>query len=598
MGVYINTGKKEFESVRVDEYIDKSMLIAYFNSVLGSQQRKFMCVTRARRFGKSIAAKMLCAYYDHSVDSHVLFEDLKIAQDPTYEKHINKYPVIYLDISGFTGDANIDKQQIVQEIGKSLSKDLTKCYPEAPIDTSDSLPVQLLKVVEYTKKPFIIIIDEWDAVLRETENDEVKRKYVDWLRTMFKNSFTNRMFVGVYMTGILPIKQYNTESALNNFTEFSMVDPGPLAGYFGFTEGEVHVLCKQHKMDETSVKQWYDGYQLGDVKEIYNPFAVMQAMIRGKLASYWTSTAAYESLRRYISMNYEGLKDAVIELLAGGEIRVDVNDFANDIHEVTNKNGVLTLLIHLGYLSYDQKRQVVRIPNFEVQQEFERTIRDEKWGYVAKMLDASEQLLTDTLNGKTEAVATAIDYAHQDNTSILQYNDENSLACVLSLAYVAARRDYVMVREMPTGKGFADVVLVPRRNIDKPAIILELKYDQSAEAAIEQIKEKRYGEALKEYAGDVVLVGINYNKETKLHDCVIEREKIGQKIGQKIGRKIGQKIEVVYELIKSNPTITRDELSTTLNMAPSSVQRYINILKIDRIRREGGDKGGKWIIVK
>ena len=392
MGVYINTGKAEFESVRVDEYIDKSMLIAYVNSVLGSQQRKFMCVTRARRFGKSIAAKMLCAYYDQSCNSHALFDDLKIAKDPSYEKHINHYPVIYLDVSGFTGDANIDKQRIVQEMTDALRKDLAACYPDAPLDPSDSLPVQLLKVAEFTQKPFIMIVDEWDAVLRELEDDTIKRAYVDWLRTMFKNGYTNRIFAAVYMTGILPIKQYNTESALNNFVEFSMVTPGKLAGYFGFTKQEVHALCKKHKMDEAQIKQWYDGYQMGDKMEIYNPFAVMCAMVQGRIMSYWTSTAAYESLKRYITMNFAGLKDAVIELLAGQEVRVDVKDFAKDIHEVNSRDGVLTLLIHLGYLSYDENRGVVRIPNFEVQQEFERTIRDEKeWGRVTKMLIDSEK---------------------------------------------------------------------------------------------------------------------------------------------------------------------------------------------------------------
>jgi len=430
---------------------------------------------------------MLCAYYDHSVDSHALFNDLKISKDPSYEKHINKYPVIYLDVSGFTGDANIDKQRIVQAIDEALRKDLAACYPDVHIDESDSLPIRMLKVAEYSQKQFIMIVDEWDAVLRELEDNDVKRTYVDWLRTMFKNGYTNRIFIGVYMTGILPIKQYNTESALNNFVEFSMVSPGILAGYFGFTKQEVHALCLKHKMDESQIKLWYGGYQMGDIDEIYNPFAVVRAMEQGRIMSYWTSTAAYESLKRYISMNYEGLKDAVIELLAGGEVHVDVNDFANDIHEVTNKNGVLTLLIHLGYLSYNQERKVVRIQNLEVQQEFERTIRDEKWGYVASMLEASEQLLADTIAGKAEAVATAIDYAHQNNTSILQYNDENSLACLLSLAYVAARKDYVIVREMPTGKGFADIVLVPRLNVNKPAIVLELKFDKSMDAAIEQI---------------------------------------------------------------------------------------------------------------
>lgn len=609
MGVFINTGKKEFESVRVDEYVDKSMLIAYVNSVLGSRQRKFMCVTRARRFGKSIAANMLCAYYDHSVDSHDLFDDLKIAKDPSYEQYINKYPVIYLDVSGFTGDANIDKEQIVQVMTEALRKDLAASYPEVAVDASDSLPIQMLKIAEHTQKPFIMIVDEWDAVLRELEDDTVKRKYVDWLRTMFKNGYTNRMFAGVYMTGILPIKQYNTESALNNFVEFSMVSPGRLAGYFGFTKQEVHALCKKYKMDEAQIKQWYDGYQMGDTMEIYNPFAVMCAMVQGRIMSYWTSTAAYESLKRYISSNYAGLKDAVIALLAGQEVRVDVKDFAKDIHEVNSRDGVLTLLIHLGYLSYDENKGVVRIPNYEVQQEFELTIRDEeKWGPVTKMLMASEQLLADTLAGKNEAVAAAIDYAHQDNTSILQYNDENSLACVLSLAYVAARKDYVMVRELPTGKGFADIVLVPRRNVDKPAVVLELKFDKSAEAAIAQIKKNRYAESLKDYVGEVVLVGINYDKKTKEHRCVIVRmvaksresnEAKGREsdVAKSRERKHGKSRERMLELISANPTITYEQMAEALRLSVKAIEKHMKILRESgAVVRDGSDYKGKWIV--
>lgn len=268
----------------------------------------------------------------------------------------------------------------------------------------------------------------------------------------------------------------------------------------------------------------YDGYEMGEIKEMYNPFAVMRALNRGKIGSYWTATTTYEGLKRYISMNFEGLKDSVVELLAGNAVRVDVGRFVNDIHEINSRDAVLTLLIHLGYLSYDENRGVVRIPNYEVQQEFERTIRDEKeWGRVTKMLMDSERLLADTLAGNAKAVAAAIDDAHQDNTSVLQYNDENSLACVLSLAYVAARKDYTMIRELPTGKGFADIVLLPNRNVDKPAVVLELKFNYSADTAIAQIKEQRYAGMLLDHVGSVLLVGINYDKKTKHHECVIER---------------------------------------------------------------------------
>ena len=267
MSNFINIGNTDFASVRKDEYVDKSQLIAYVNSVLGTQ-RKFLCVTRARRFGKSLAAKMLCAYYDCSCDSGSLFQDLKISQDSSYATHLNQYPVIYLDASIFTTNLKSQNGQIVHEMNDSLSRELMDTYPETPIDPTDSLPAQLLSVVEHTHKQFVFIIDEWDAICREMGDEDVMRQYVDWLRSMFKTSFTDRIFAGVYMTGILPIKQYNTESALNNFEEFSMVNPGPLAGYFGFTKDEVAVLSQKYHMDADEIQTWYDGYRIGTMAEI------------------------------------------------------------------------------------------------------------------------------------------------------------------------------------------------------------------------------------------------------------------------------------------------------------------------------------------
>ncbi len=596
MGMFINIGKADFEAIRKGEYVDKSMLIAFVNSRIGLYD-KFICVTRARRFGKSMAAKMLNAYYDESVDASSLFADLKIAKDSSYEEHRNKYPVIYLDVSGFTADINADKARVVNDINDALSKELIDTYPNVTIDSSDKLSIQLWKVVHYTHKPFIMIIDEWDAVLREVDNDQVKRKYVEWLRTLFKDSYTNTIFAGVYMTGILPIKQYNTESTLNNFDEFSMVNPMNLAGYFGFTGDEVLELCKKHEMDVDLIQQWYDGYQLGDIKEIYNPFAVMRAVRSGKIANYWTATASYESLKRYISMNFEGMRDAVIELLAGNEVRVDVDDFSNDIHEATNRNGILTLLIHLGYLSYNATNRTVKIPNYEVRREFERTIQDGNWQYLARALDHSEQLLSDTIAGRAEAVATAIEYVHQDNASILQYNDENSLSCVISIAYIAAWKDYILRRELPEGKGFADIVLIPRRNVKSPAIVIELKYDRSAHAAIQQIKQRRYAEALKEYVGEVMLVGINYDKQSKQYECVIEKIHFApQTAPQTAPQKLTERQERILLLLRTNSRLSKAQIAERLGLSYDMVKRDLAAMK-DVVRYVGASKSGEWRII-
>ena len=522
MGRYINIGNDSFSKARNGEYIDKSELIGYVNRSLNTMH-DMLCITRPRRFGKSMAAMMLNAYYDRSVDSRHLFQDLKIAQDPTFEQHLNKYPVIYLDVTSFTTLYANRMSAVVSAMDEALMQELQETYPDIRFRDEDDLPGRLLTVVEHTRQPFVMIIDEWDAICREAKDmPQIMRHYVDWLRGLFKTSVTDRVFVGVYMTGILPIVQYDTQSALNNFEELTMTSPGSMADYFGFIDEEVQTLCSKYDMDICAMRLWYDGYQLGKTKGIYNPYSVMSAIRKHSIESYWTTTAAYESLYRYITLNFDGLRDSVVELLAGNQVAINILRFSNNIHSIQSCDDALTTLVHLGYLSYDSQTQTCCIPNYEVRQEFERTIGDTNWKYIADIIQHSEQLLQDTLACNATSVAQALDQAHQSNTSVLQYNNENSLACVLSLAYIAARKDYVFVREMPAGKGFADVVLVPRRNVKQPAVVLELKYDQSAKTAIRQIKQKHYAEALQDYIGDVLLVGINYDKQSKRHTCQIE----------------------------------------------------------------------------
>lgn len=600
MSRFINIGNTDFASVRKDEYVDKSQLIAYVNRVLGTQ-RKFLCVTRARRFGKSLAAKMLCAYYDHSCDSRSLFQDLKITQDSSFETHLNRYPVIYLDASVFTTNLKLQNGQIVHEMNDALSQELIEIFPDVQINASDSLPAQLLTVVEHTHKQFIFIIDEWDAICREMGDEDVMRQYVDWLRSMFKTSYTDRIFAGVYMTGILPIKQYNTESALNNFEEFSMVNPGPLAGYFGFTKDEVTALSHKYHMDPDEIQTWYDGYQIGTMTEIYNPYSVMRAVQRQSIESYWVATTTYEGLKNYITMNFDGLRDAIGVLLVGKEERVDVLRFANDIHSVSSRDAVLALLIHLGYLSYNRENRTCRIPNQEVRQEFERTIQDSGWEVIARAINSSEQLLKDTLAGNKEAVAKVIETVHQDNTSILQYNDENALAYVVSLAYQAAHQYYKFFRELPSGKGFTDIVLVPYRNVDKPAIVLELKYNKSAKGAIKQIKEKQYVEALKGYAGEMVLVGISYDKRSKQHDCVIERisDKVSmyapQNAPQNAPQKLTNRQQMILDFVRVNAEMSKKQIASALNLSFDILKRELSSMS-GIVKYVGPSKGGHWEI--
>ena len=520
MGKYINIGNAGFQSVRNDEYVDKSGLISVINSTLYTE-RRFNCVSRCRRFGKSLAAKMLCAYYDQSCDSRQLFADLKIASDPSFEKHLNKYPVIYLDMTNFVSEK---ESRIADKMDADLLADISSAYTDIPVEQKEKLASYLLRVSEAKKQHFIFIIDEWDAICREYEPDTMEMDlYVDWLRKMFKSSDAVRTFAGVYMTGILPIKKYKTQSALNNFKEYSMVNPGRLAGYFGFTKAEVQALCKKYNMDFGKIEKWYDGYQLGSEPSVFNPNSVMEAIRSEWCTSYWASTAAYDTVAHYIQMNYDGLKDDVIKMLGGGRCKVDPSGFQNDMSVIRSKSDVFTVLIHLGYLAFDRVKSECYIPNREVSGEMVNAVKSIHWDVVGDALDKSDQLLQAVLDGDEETVAAGVDAAHDENTSILSYNDENSLACVLSIAFYSAKNDYTFHRELPTGKGFADLVLMPRKGVDRPAILIELKKDLSANAAIGQIHRKEYKGKVADYGGRIILVGINYDSKTKKHECQIEQ---------------------------------------------------------------------------
>ena len=520
MGIYINKGNEGFRRIRNSEYVDKTELISVVNSTLFTENC-FTCVSRCRRFGKSMAAKMLAAYYDYSCDSRELFADLKIANDPSFEKHLNKYPVIYLDLSDFVTRYKDD--DIVNKIEERVMLDILKAYPQVERQNGYDLMDCLSEIAASTDQRFIFIIDEWDAICREFKaGTSAMDRYVNWLRRMFKGGQSTDVFAGVYMTGILPIKKYKTQSAMNNFTEYSMIKAGPLSQYFGFTKDEVRTLAEKHDMDFDELEKWYDGYQIGRQTSMFNPNSVMQAIYNESCESYWASTGAYDTVANYIQMNYDGLKDDVIRMLAGGRCKVNPTKFQNDMSVIYSKDDVLTVLIHLGYLSYDWNKEECYIPNREVAGEMVNAVEANNWQHVVSAIEASAQLLQATLDGDEKAVAEGIDAAHDEHTSILSYNNENSLACVLSIAYYYARNDYVLHRELATGKGFADIVLIPRKNVDSPAIVLELKCDKDADSAINQIHRKNYPAKVAEYADRLLLVGINYDRETKQHTCRIE----------------------------------------------------------------------------
>ncbi len=518
MGIYLNPDNMDFQiAINSELYVDKSELIKRTNALIYTEQR-FICVSRPRRFGKSMAGDMLAAYYSRGCDSKEMFSGFKIASDANFEKHLNKYNVIHINMLDF-----IDSRKSINEAIDYLSRRLiyeikqengdVNCF-----DWNDLMSV-LADVFHEKKVPFIFVIDEWDCVFREYKrNTEGQSEYLDFLRRILKG----QSYIALaYMTGILPIKKYGKHSALNMFTEISMTNAAPIQEFTGFTEKEVLQLCSEYNADFNEIKRWYDGYTV-DGESIYNPKSVVEALTRGKFRNYWTSTENYEALEEFIFRNEDGLRDTIIKLIAGGKKKIDPSTFTNDMVTFNSQDDVLTLLVHLGYLTFDSDTNEVAIPNYEVAEQFASSIRNKDWAEVSKSLKVSEELVEATLNGDAEKVSDLISDSHKENTSILQYNDENSLACVLSIAYYSARKDYVVHRELATGKGFADLVFIPRPNRSLPAMIIELKKGHSAEEAVKQIKENDYLHKVSEYNEEILLVGINYD-EKKDYSCIIEK---------------------------------------------------------------------------
>ncbi|MCF2660434.1 AAA family ATPase, partial [Parabacteroides distasonis] len=343
MGTYINRGNSEFRDIVTHEYVDKTSLIPLINATLNSE-RRYSCVTRCRRFGKSMAARMLCAYYDKSCDSRELFVGLNAAKDKSFEQYLNRYYVISIDMTDFTTKYR-NERDIVNFIQHDVMEEVLDVFPDIKAKERDDLMDILYHISERTGDRFVMIIDEWDAILREMGTDEyITTAYVDLLRRLFKGSGSNTVFAGAYLTGILPIKRYNTESALNNFREYSMINPGRLATSLGFTHGEVAALCHKYGMDIREMERWYDGYRIGDESHVFNPYSVMRAIDDNRYRSYWSTTGAYDSVKTYIQMNFEGLKDDIIRMLAGEHVYVDTTEFQNDMRVVNSKNDVLTVL--------------------------------------------------------------------------------------------------------------------------------------------------------------------------------------------------------------------------------------------------------------
>ncbi len=550
MGTYINPMNDSMMSaVNSEIYIDKTGLLKILNKAIGTEKRYFS-VSRARRFGKSMAAGMIDAYYSRGCDSSELFSALEIASDPDFSRYLNKFNVIHFDVSAYL---NFDEETecIIPRMDSRLLAEMVEEFPFLKDKDPKNTPEAIDLVYKKERCRFIIIIDEYDCIVREYPgNDKLIKQYLKYLRGFFKTEESKHFLALGYLTGILPIKKVDGESALNNFSEYTMTDPDWLTSYFGFTQKEVWRLCEEYDLDPLKMQEWYDGYYMyehisdargeekeegadgsvriidGDtmmLKHMYNPNSVVDAIMRRRFVSYWKNTGSFASLNYFIGMSYAGLKDDVIRMLTGERIEVDVSGFQNDLTQFKAKDDVMACLIHMGYLGYDSYKREAFIPNREVAEVFEAAIKTGDWDDVGNSLRRSDELLKATWDMDERKVEDEIASSHQDYASIINFSDENALAVSIMVSYYTARTRYYVKREMPAGRGFADIAFIPKVEGSCPAMIVELKWNRSARAAIRQIKDKNYSGMLSEYKGEILLVAINYTKKTGRYSCRIEK---------------------------------------------------------------------------
>ena len=522
MGIYINPGNENFKAALAEEiFVDKSLVLKKFCNVLNTMASKFICVSRPRRFGKSIVGKMMTAYFSKGCDSYELFENLKIAKESCFKENINKFNVMTVDLGSVYSRAK-NKAGMLDYLENGLIKDFRNEFPE--VEFSENMPLADMIQQAYTKTgiKFVIIIDEYDVLVRQQVDDKLLQEYLELLNSLFKNNELSPAIALAYLTGILPIVRDKVQSKLNVFEESNMLDPFGFEEFFGFTKEEVKALCDRYGMSFAECENWYDGYKIGKI-DIYNPNSVVKAMMHRKYANYWQVSGSYEAVSDYIKLDFDGIKSSIAEMLSGSQVPVTVVNFRNSLNEIKNRDNVFTYLIHLGYLNYDEETKLCRIPNKEIREEWESAVSDsDNFSKIAEMIRDSEELLELVQDGEAEEVAKAIDKAHTEVSSIKNYNRESSLQAAIIIAFYTARRKYTIIQELPAGRGFADIGFIPMNKKD-PAMIVELKCDHDADTAIKQIKNKQYPAVLENYLDNLLLVGVNYDKTTKVHECVIEK---------------------------------------------------------------------------
>ena len=539
MGRFVNPGNDIFRwDIDTDPYVDKSLMVLELNKLLNKRGR-FICMSRARRFGKTMMTNLMSAYYSKHCDSRELFERLELGKQEGWDRYLNSVNVIQIDLQSCYSRTK-DKSRVIDELQTDVVNELRVQFPSVEIPADAVIADALCDIYNDLGETFVIIIDEYDVLIRDKSvPDSLCNEYIQLLNALFKSNDVQKTISLAYLTGILPIYRETVQSKLNNFTEYTMLNPGPFAQYFGLTSKEVEEICHNHDVNYELCKLMYDGYSFkknrkelvlpnddGEaIVHIFNPYSVVQAVTRYEFASYWTTTSALEAITLYIDANIAGIQDDIKALLKGEkEIEVNTLRYNNNVERFATKDEIFTYLIHLGYLAYDPINQTCHIPNGEIRSAWLNIMSNAK-GFepIQRMLETSRQLIEATENGETEAVAKALDDSHADISSSLSYNRESTMQSAILMAYFYARKDYLVFSELASGCGYADVVLVPTVP-QKPVIIIELKKDGEPAVALEQIKTRNYAHAFRYHPGrEAVLVGITYDAESKHHRCLIER---------------------------------------------------------------------------
>ena len=535
MGIYLNSESAYtlYKSETQKPYfVDKSRMIEELFPLI-EEGANHICITRPRRFGKTVTANMISAFFSKAREASDIFDRLKISTSQNYSKYRNQYNVIHISLNDISRQCTTYEEYITR-IEQRLVRDLKRAYPQAELDGEESAVDALMEIyTEYSENRFIFVFDEWDFLFHQPfVTEKEKREYLSYLRSLLKD---RPYVILAYMTGILPIAKYSSGSELNMFTEYTMLSEEKFSEVFGFTDSEVDTLYQKYtdytehiKVTREGLRYWYNGYHTFSGERVYNPRSVVCALRNNNLGNYWTSAGPYDEIYYYIENNVAAVRDDLALMVSGIPVPAKIREYAATSMNLNTKDEIFSSMVVYGFLSYENGK--VSIPNKELMDRFDEMLqREPSLGYVYRLARASDRMLEATLNGDVDTMAEILELAHDTEVPLLRYNNETELSAVVNLVYLSARDRYRVEREDKSGTGYVDFIFYPETDKSLDCIILELKVDSSPEEAIGQIKTRKYDLRFRErigeeqkYTGRILAVGISYNKKTKKHICKVE----------------------------------------------------------------------------